>query len=287
MANEIDENEVMSDDLILDVRSLFKTFMVGGRSRGTKKTALLAVDDVSFQVRAGETYSLVGESGSGKSTVARLLMRLEKLDKGTILVRGRDWSKLGSRQLRRERSQMQMIFQDPYASLDPTKQIVQIVGEPLIVHHRTRGAELDNKVLQLLDQVGLASNALNRYPNEFSGGQRQRIAIARALAADPVLIVADEAVSALDVSTQSQVLNLMRDIQAEHGLAFLFITHDLGVVRQVADRVGVLKNGHLVESGAADEVLNNPSSEYTRALLAAVPEVSADRRAERKIQFGD
>ncbi len=175
-----------------------------------------------------------------------------------------------------------MVFQDPFASLDPMKMVVFTIGEPLMIHEGLKGADLDRRVLALLDLVGLPASALHRYPHEFSGGQRQRIAIARALAADPAVVVADEAVSALDVSTQAQVLNLMKDIQAERGLAFVFITHDLGVVRQVADRVSVLYHGEVVEEGAADAVLERPRMAYTQRLLSAVPEVSARDREERR-----
>ena len=268
-------------DLVLEATGLCKRFVTGRNWLGRPSVWLDAVKDVSLSLRAGETLALVGESGSGKSTTARLVTQLETPDSGSVRVLGDDWTALGARALRSKRRALQMIFQDPFASLNPMKMIVFNIGEPLIVHEGLGGKELDNRVLELLDLVGLPATALHRYPHEFSGGQRQRIAIARALAANPQVIVADEAVSALDVSTQAQILNLLKDIQVERGLAFLFITHDLGVVRQVADRIAVMYLGQIVEQGVADEVFDAPAQDYTRSLLSAVPEVSAKARRER------
>ncbi|MQA96940.1 MAG: ATP-binding cassette domain-containing protein [Streptosporangiales bacterium] len=268
-------------EVVLRATGLTKRFTTRRNVLGRAVERLTAVEDVSFELRAGKTLALVGESGSGKSTTARLVTALEKPDAGTVEVCGTEWTALGRSALRRERRRMQMVFQDPYASLDPTKMVVHTVGEPLLVHEGVRGQERDRRVADLLERVGLSARHLHRYPYEFSGGQRQRIAIARALAAGPDIIVADEAVSALDVSTQAQVLNLLLDLQRDSGLAFLFISHDLGVVRQVADHVAVMHRGRLVESGPADEIYESPREAYTKSLLAAVPEVSPSRRRER------
>ena len=267
--------------VVLEATGLHKRFVTGRNWLGRPSVWLDAVKDVSLSLRAGETLALVGESGSGKSTTARLVTQLETPDSGTVEVLGDDWTALRGKTLREKRRALQMVFQDPFASLNPMKMIVFNIGEPLIVHEGVGGKALDRRVLELLELVGLPATALHRYPHEFSGGQRQRIAIARALAADPQVIVADEAVSALDVSTQAQILNLLKDIQAERGLAFLFITHDLGVVRQVADRIAVMNLGEIVEQGDADQVFDAPAMEYTRSLLSAVPEVSAKARRER------
>ncbi|PRZ44133.1 peptide/nickel transport system ATP-binding protein/oligopeptide transport system ATP-binding protein [Antricoccus suffuscus] len=268
-------------DVVLEASGLCKRFVTGRNWLGRPSVWLDAVKDVSLSLRSGETLALVGESGSGKSTTARLVTQLETPDAGTVTVLGDDWTALSAKELRSKRRGLQMVFQDPFASLNPMKMIVFNIGEPLIVHEGLGGKALDARVLELLELVGLPATALHRYPHEFSGGQRQRIAIARALAADPQVIVADEAVSALDVSTQAQILNLLKDIQAERGLAFLFITHDLGVVRQVADRIAVMNLGEIVEQGDADQVFDAPAQEYTQSLLSAVPEVSAKARRER------
>ncbi|GAB3305581.1 ATP-binding cassette domain-containing protein [Epidermidibacterium keratini] len=269
-------------DVVLRAEGLSKRFVTKRNFIGRPVDHVHAVDDVSIELRHGETLALVGESGSGKSSTARLLVQLEVPDAGRVEVFGEDWVSLSRSELRSRRRRMQMVFQDPFASLNPMKMVVYAVGEPLMVHDGLRGAALDRKVLSLLDQVGLPSSALHRYPYEFSGGQRQRIAIARALAADPEIVIADEAVSALDVSTQAQILNLLRDIQHDRGLSFLFITHDLGVVRQVADRISVMFRGKVVEEGTADEVFTHPREAYTRRLLSAVPEVSPTARERRR-----
>ncbi|MFV0534961.1 MAG: ATP-binding cassette domain-containing protein [Cumulibacter sp.] len=272
-------------ELVLDVEGLDKKFVTRRNFIGRPGAHVHAVNNVSLKLHAGETLALVGESGSGKSSTAKLITALETPDSGKVTVLGEEWTALSSKDLRSKRRHLQMIFQDPFASLNPMKMVVFNIGEPLIIHEGLSGTDLDKRVLELLDLVGLPSTALHRYPHEFSGGQRQRIAIARALAAQPEIIIADEAVSALDVSTQAQILNLLKDIQAERHLSFLFITHDLGVVRQVADRIAVMYLGEIVESGDANAIFENPSQAYTRRLLAAVPEVSFKGREERRRQL--
>ncbi|TCP45052.1 peptide/nickel transport system ATP-binding protein [Tamaricihabitans halophyticus] len=251
--------------------NLTKVFVTKRNAFGLPARRLTAVRGVSFELRQGEIYALVGGSGSGKSTVARLLTRLEKSDTGRVLVNGTDWTLLRRSALQKQRRAMQMVFQNPYASLDPTSMVVHLVGEPMIIHEKLARRDLDARVRALLDDVGLPSDSLHKYPHEFSGGQRQRLAIARALAADPDVIIADEAVSALDVSSQAKVLNLLLRLRRERSLTILFITHDLGVVRQVADRIGVLSEGELVEEAQADALFDEPTHEYTRTLLRSVP----------------
>ncbi|HWL44928.1 MAG TPA: oligopeptide/dipeptide ABC transporter ATP-binding protein [Ilumatobacter sp.] len=245
------------------------------------------MNNVSLHVHAGETLGLLGESGSGKSTAARLLTRLIEPDSGSIRIEGADFLALRGRALRHQRRSIQMVFQDPYSSLDPTKMVVHAVGEPLTIHAGLRGKERDQRVATLLEQVGLSARHVHRYPYEFSGGQRQRIAIARALAPDPSILIADEAVSSLDVSTQAQVLNLLIELREARGLAMLFISHDLGVVRQVADRVAVMYLGEIVETGTCDDIYHAPQHPYTRALLAAVPEIDPARRRPRVLTTGE
>jgi peptide/nickel transport system ATP-binding protein len=229
------------------------------------------VDGVSFDVLRGTTTAIVGESGSGKSTVAKMVLQLEKPTDGKILFDGVDTSRLKPSDLFKFRRRVQPIFQDPYGSLDPMYNIFRTIEEPLRVHKIGDKASREKKVRELLDQVALPQSAMQRYPNELSGGQRQRVAIARALALDPEVIICDEAVSALDVLVQAQVLNLLADLQSNLGLTYLFITHDLAVVRQIADHVCVMEKGRLVETGSTDEVFESPKQEYTNALLNAIP----------------
>ena len=256
---------------LLCVRNLRKTFAVTGQRLGAPGRSLLAVDDVSFDLYPGETLGLVGESGCGKSTTGKLLLRLLEADAGEVRFRGRDILDLSPRQMRPLRRQIQMIFQDPYSSLNPRQRIGRIVGEPLQVHGLASGQKLRREVVRLLQTVGLGEEHLDRYPHEFSGGQRQRIGIARALAVKPELIVADEPVSALDLSIQAQVVNLMQDIQEEFGLTYLFIAHDLSVIEHISDRVAVMYLGRIVELAAAEALYEDPKHPYTEALLAAVP----------------
>ena len=241
-----------------------------------------AVDDVSFDVLSGETIGLVGESGCGKSTLGRCIVRIYDLTDGSIWFEGRDISRVSRRGLRPIRREMQMVFQDPYASLNPRKRVGSIIGTPLRIHGLARGSELKTRVQELLELVGLSPEHYNRYPHEFSGGQRQRIGIARALALQPKLIVCDEPVSALDVSIQAQVLNLLRSLQKDFNLTFVFISHDLSVIRQIADRIAVMYLGHVVELGDSEAIYEHPKHPYTAALLSAVPRPTTAGQAERE-----
>jgi oligopeptide transport system ATP-binding protein len=277
----------MSNAPLLEVTDLVKHFPV---KRGLlfDRTAdrIRAVDGVSLTVAAGETLGLVGESGSGKSTLGRAILQLTKPTSGSVRFEGREIAGLSRRQMRPLRRQMQMVFQDPYASLNPRKRVGQIVGEPLRLQSERKGAELRRRVQELLERVGLAPEHYDRFPYEFSGGQRQRIGIARAIALRPKLIVADEPVSALDVSIQAQVVNLLSDLQQELGLTYVFVAHDIGIVRHVSDRIAVMNKGKIVEEGPVDEVCESPRDAYTKQLLAAVPipdprEAQARRQAVR------
>ena len=232
-----------------------------------------AVDDVSFEIYPGETYGLVGEYGSGKSTIGRSVIRLYDPTAGKILFEGKDISgKMSKDTQKLLRNDMQMIFQDPMASLNPRKKVEDIIGEGLDIHHKfANAAERDQMVKAILKKVGLAPEHATRYPHQFSGGQRQRVGIARALIMNPKLIIADECISALDVSIQAQVVNLMKDIQEETGTAYLFIAHDLSMVKYISDRIGVLHLGHLLETGTTEEIFNHPVHPYTRSLLSAIP----------------
>jgi len=250
---------------------------VAGLSKSFR--AVQAVRDVSFTIPRGKTFGLVGESGSGKSTTARLVLRLVDPTSGSITFRERDLARLSSGELRRERRHMQMIFQDPFGSLNPRMSVRDTLVEPQLVHGLGTTGEQLRTAERLLGEVGLPVAALDRYPHEFSGGQRQRIAIARALATNPDLIVADEPVSALDVSVQAQVLNLMRDLQDRHGTTMLFISHDLRVVQFMCDEIGVMYLGEIVEQGPRDRIYNAPSHPYTKALLASVPGKGSGQRA--------
>jgi oligopeptide transport system ATP-binding protein len=260
------------EDTLLEVRNLVKHFPIkSGVLVDRQIGAVQAVDDVSFSVAEGETIGLVGESGCGKSTLARSVLQLIRPTSGSVRFRGTELTELSRRRLRPLRREMQMIFQDPYASLNPRKRIGQIVGDPLKLHGVASGNELKTRVQSLLDRVGLSAEHYNRFPHEFSGGQRQRIGVARALALEPKLIIADEPVSALDVSIQAQIINLLEDLQDEFELTYVFVAHDLGVVRHVSDRIAVMYLGKIVEIGPAEDVYANPIHPYTVSLLSAVP----------------
>jgi oligopeptide transport system ATP-binding protein len=261
----------MSAELLLEVTDLVKHFPVKRGLLNREVDQIRAVDGVSFTVAAGETLGLVGESGSGKSTLGRTVLQLLKPTSGSVRFEGREIAGLSRRAMRPLRSEMQMVFQDPYASLNPRKRVGQIVGEPLRLQGVARGGELRRQAQELLDRVGLSPEHYDRFPHEFSGGQRQRIGIARAIALRPKLIVADEPVSALDVSIRAQIVNLLADLQDELGLAYVFVAHDIGIVRHVADRIAVVHDGKIVEQGPAEEVCERPRDAYTKTLLAAVP----------------
>jgi oligopeptide/dipeptide ABC transporter ATP-binding protein len=274
---------------LLKVRDLTKHFPVTGGPAGVRTIGhVRAVDGVSFDLAAGETLAVVGESGCGKSTTGRMLLRLTEPTSGSITFAGEDLLGLGHRALRRRRREMQIVFQDPYASLSPRQTVEDIIAEPLDVYRLyRRRAERGERVIELLRLVGLDAMHLRRYPVEFSGGQRQRIAIARALAPGPKMIVADEPVSALDVSIRSQVVNLLQDLQERFAVAYLFISHDLAVVRHIAHRIAVMYLGRLVEVADRDALFEAPHHPYTQALLSAVPAPDPERRGTRIILRGD
>jgi len=262
----------VSGEPLLEVNDLVKHFPVKrGILIDREVDQVRAVDGVSFTVNRGETLGLVGESGSGKSTACRAVLQLIKPTSGSVKFGGQEIAGLGRRQMRPLRREMQMIFQDPYASLNPRKRVGQIVGDPLKRQGVAKGADLRQRVQELLERVGLSSEHYNRFPHEFSGGQRQRIGIARALSLKPKLVICDEPVSALDVSIQAQIVNLLDDLQDEFGLTYLFVAHDIGVVRHISDRIAVMHDGKLVEQGSADQVCEHPKDDYTKKLLAAVP----------------
>jgi peptide/nickel transport system ATP-binding protein len=267
-------------EVLLDVQHVSQQYALPKPSVFAKAGHIQAVKDVSFQLTIGKSLGIVGESGSGKSTLARLVMALEKPTQGKVLFKGKDLNALPQDQLRHARSDFQMVFQDPYGSLDPRQKVLRIVTEPL---HSTLNSgsgpslsaqDLKDRATQALAEVGLRASDLDKYPHEFSGGQRQRIAIARALITRPSLIVADEPVSALDVSVQAQVLNLMMDLQDRFGLSYLFVSHDLAVVNLMCDDVIVLQHGQVVEAGSADDIFQRPQHSYTQALLSAIPGLS-------------
>ncbi|MDI9260350.1 ABC transporter ATP-binding protein [Alicyclobacillus sendaiensis] len=274
-------------EYVLEVQDLKKYFPI--KSGILKRTVgyVRAVDGVSFQVKPGETLGIVGESGCGKSTTGRMIMRLTTPTSGKIILDGKDITHAKGEELRASRRKSQMVFQDPYASLNPRMSVGESIAEPLIVNKVLSKSEAFERAGELLKTVGLRASDINRYPHEFSGGQRQRIGIARALALNPKLIVADEAVSALDVSIQSQILNLLMDLKHQFNLSYLFISHNLAVVRHISDRVGVMYLGHLVEVGPKHSLYQDPLHPYTQALLSAAPEPRRTKRRERIILQGD
>ena len=267
---------------LLEATNLVKHFTTGGSAFRRGGEVVHAVDGVSLEVRSGETLGVVGESGCGKSTLGRLLVRLHAPTSGTIRFAGDDVTSLSRRRLRPYRREMQMIFQDPYASLNPRKRVGQILADPFRIHHELGRDAARRRVRELLEIVGLSPDHVNRYPHEFSGGQRQRIGVARALALNPKLIVADEPVSALDVSIQAQVINLLHDLQDEFELTYVFIAHDLGVVHHVSDRIAVMYLGVIVELGPSDELFLHPVHPYTEALLSAIPAIEGEQEEVRR-----
>ncbi len=262
----------MNDNILISVRDLTKSYHMGGKKYHT------AVDDLSLELYRGETLSLVGESGCGKSTLARLIMRLIDPDKGEIIYDGTDITGLSGRALMPYRKKMQMVFQDPASSLDPRMKVGDIIAEPLKIWHVCKNKrETDERVLELLDMVDLKESSINKYPHEFSGGQKQRIGIARAIAAGPELLICDESVSALDVSVQAQILNLLKRLKTGLGLSCLFISHDLSVVNFISDRVSVMKDGRICETADNESIYTDPSHEYTRYLLSSSTSIAEYR----------
>jgi oligopeptide/dipeptide ABC transporter ATP-binding protein len=275
-------------EVLLSVKNLVKRFPIKGGVLSREVASVKAVSDVSFEIRKGETLGLVGESGCGKSTLGRCILRLIEPTSGQVSFRGQEITGLAPREMRKLRRRMQIIFQDPYASLNPRMTVEDILGEPLDIHGLASTRELrKNRIHQLLDLCGLRREAISRYPHEFSGGQRQRICIARALAVEPEFIVCDEPVSALDVSIQAQIVNLLQDLQKELGLTYLFIAHDLKVVEHISNRVAVMYLGRVVELAPAEELYAHPRHPYTRALLSAIPIPDPDYHKERIILKGD
>ncbi|MQG31269.1 MAG: dipeptide ABC transporter ATP-binding protein [SAR202 cluster bacterium] len=280
-----------SEDIILEVKNLKMYFPVGSGFLSRKPVGYVkAVDDVSFTVKRGETLGLVGESGCGKTTTGRCILQLYKPTAGQVIFDGQDLTSMNTKTMRGMRREMQVIFQDPYSSLNPRMTAGNIIGEPLIVHGLVANkTEYRDKVADLLTNVGLNPYMADRFPHEFSGGQRQRIGVARALSVSPKFIVADEPVSALDVSIQAQIINLLEDLQEQFNLTYLFIAHDLSVVRHISDRVGVMYLGHMVEMAERNEIYRNPIHPYTKALLSAVPipDPVLDAQRERVLLTGE
>jgi oligopeptide transport system ATP-binding protein len=277
----------MINEVLLEVKSLKKYFPIKKGIFSKTVAHVKAVDGVDFYVKNGETLGLVGESGCGKSTTGRVILRLLEATEGTVIFQGKDIMTLGKEELQEMRRNMQIIFQDPYASLNPRMTVGDIIGEALDIHRIAKGRKREEKILELLNEVGLRPQHIRRYPHEFSGGQRQRIGIARALALYPRFIVCDEPVSALDVSIQAQIINLMEELQEKFGLTYLFIAHDLSVVKHISDRVAVMYLGKIVELADKDELYESPLHPYTRALLSAIPIPDPELKRQRILLEGD
>lgn len=277
----------MSKQVVLDVKDLKQYYPIKGGIFQRKVGEVKAVDKISFKVRQGETVGLVGESGCGKSSAGRTIMRLQQATSGEINFCGENITKLKGKKLRNVRKGIQMVFQDPYASLNPMQMVGDIVAEPIRNFYKKSNKEIEKEVKSLLRQVGLDESSYYKYAHEFSGGQRQRVGIARALALKPKLIIADEPVSALDVSVQSQVLNIMDELQENFGLSYLFIAHDLSVVKHVSDYICVMYLGQIVEQEPADEIYENPKHPYTQSLISAIPEINPEKRKKRILLKGD
>ncbi|WP_371817649.1 ABC transporter ATP-binding protein [Amphibacillus sp. MSJ-3] len=265
----------------LEINDLKVHFPIRGGIFNRKIDSIRAVDGISFQIEAGQTYGIVGESGSGKTTTGRAIIGLNQITSGQIIFQGIDLADKKNKKID-FRKDIQMIFQDPYSSLNPKKRVLDIVAEPLRNYEKLTKKEEIYRVAELLEKVGLSEESIYKYPHQFSGGQRQRIGIARAIALKPKLIIADEPVSALDVSVQAQVLNFMRDIQEELNLTYLFISHDLGIVKHMSDRIGIMYKGRYVEEGSTDDIFTNPQHIYTKRLVAAIPDINPKNRAKQK-----
>ncbi|MBE6558077.1 MAG: dipeptide ABC transporter ATP-binding protein [Ruminococcaceae bacterium] len=272
---------------ILEVRHLRKAFPIKKSLMGKVEQELIAVDDVSFVLHPGETLGIVGESGCGKTTMGRTILKLHPSSGGQIIFDGKDITNYRNSQMRSLRTEMQIIFQDPYSSLPPRATVGDILSEPVRVHKIVPPSEVKNYVLKLMEQCGLRDYYYERYPHEFSGGQRQRICIARALSVNPKLVVCDEPVSALDVSIQAQIINLLKKLQRERGLTYLFISHDLSVVKFISDKIGVMYLGSMVEFGDKKDIFSNPLHPYTQALFSAIPNPDPDKKMERIVLKGD
>lgn len=274
------------NEIILDVQNLKKYFPIRGGLITRTVGHVKAVDGISFKLRRGETLGIVGESGCGKSTAGRTILRLHDITDGKVIFKGEDLAKCSKKEMRAKRLQMQMVFQDPYASLNPRMTVGNIIGEALLDHKLMSKAEAREKVLETMEICGLPTYYINRYPHEFSGGQRQRIGIARSLILNPELIVCDEPVSALDVSVQAQIINLLKTLQEERNLTYLFISHDLSVVEHISDTIGVMYLGGLVETGETADIFSNPLHPYTQALFSAIPMPDPDLKRSRIILEG-
>jgi peptide/nickel transport system ATP-binding protein len=271
---------------LLETRNLVKHFRLPGGWLSGERQYVRAVDDVSLKVFAGEVLGVVGESGSGKTTLGRLLLRLDEPTQGSIMFRGQDLATVGRQPLRSLRREMQVVFQNPFTSLDPRMRVLDVVAEPLRTHHVVPRGGIRDRVLELLDRVGLGTQHLDRYPHELSGGQAQRVAIARALALDPALLVLDEPTSALDVSVQAQIIALLEERRSQQGLTYVFISHDLSVVRHISDRIAVMYLGKVVETGATEQIFSDPKHPYTQSLLRAVPRPDFEEQHELAVLQG-
>jgi oligopeptide/dipeptide ABC transporter ATP-binding protein len=272
---------------ILEIKNLSKVFDIKSKKLFEKPSKLKAVNDVSFKVYKGETLGIIGESGCGKSTLGKAIIQLSRATEGKIIYQGKDITNLNKRELRGIRKDIQMVFQDPYSSLDPRKTILDLIKEPMIVHNIGSPSERNDRVKELLIEVGLDAMHSTRYPHEFSGGQRQRINVARALALNPKIVVCDEPVSALDVSVQARVLNMMKRVQEKYDLTYIFISHDLGVVKYISDRIAIMYLGKIMEMGNSNEIYENPKHPYTEALFSAIPPDSPLEKQDTIVIEGD
>ncbi|MBQ8302519.1 MAG: dipeptide ABC transporter ATP-binding protein [Clostridia bacterium] len=284
---EEDFKKPFDPECILEIRHMRKTFPLQKSLLGKVEKELVAVDDVSFKLHAGETLGIVGESGCGKTTLGRAILKLHQPTGGQIIFDGEDITKFNTKQMRKNRTKMQIIFQDPYSSLPPRSTVGDILSEPVQVHGIVPNDEVKDYVLKLMDKCGLRDYYFERYPHEFSGGQRQRICIARALSVNPKLVICDEPVSALDVSIQAQIINLLKELQRSMNLTYIFISHDLSVVKFISDKIGVMYLGSMVEFGKKEDIFSNPIHPYTKALFSAIPNPNPDVKMNRIVLNGD